>query len=80
MTQENSPQGAGTPTGAGEVNASPHLDSTTLGALVNDLLVRVALLERRVGRLESENQRLKSQQAAAYDWSAEVPREMREVT
>ncbi|MFP5504204.1 MAG: hypothetical protein ACLGIN_17090 [Candidatus Sericytochromatia bacterium] len=41
------------------------LDYSALGALVNDLIVRVHLLEREV-------KRLKRQQAESYDWSREV--------
>lgn len=72
MANEKSPHGAGTP-GGGEDNASPHLDNTTpLGALVAQLLARVDSLEREV-------KRLKRQAAEVYDWSMEIPREMREV-
>lgn len=72
MTQNESPQGVTSALGAGE-DASLHAnDTTSLGALVAQLLARVDSLEREV-------KRLKRQQAQAYDWSAEVPREMREV-
>lgn len=79
MTQNESPRGAVTPTGAGEDNASPHHDDTTPMQLIQNLLVRMAVAEREIECLKSENKRLKSQQAQAYDWSMEVPREMREV-
>ena len=66
MTQENSPQGAGTPAGAGEDNASPRPDDTTpLGALVAQLLARVDSLEREVKRLKRPEP----------DWSQHVLKE-----
>lgn len=80
MTQEKSPHGAGTPAGAGEDVVSPHLDNTTpLRDLVMALLEAQTEASKRIDALEREVAQLRRERAAAYDWSAEVPREMREV-
>lgn len=80
MTQEKSPRGVATAKGAGEANVSPQVDLTTpMGRLVMALLEAQTEATKRIAALEREVAKLRRERAEAYDWSLEVPREMREI-
>lgn len=80
MTQEKSPHAVATGEGAEVSPADLKTDDTTpLRNLVMALLEAQTEASKRIAALEREVAKLRRERAAAYDWSMEVPREMREV-